>query len=110
MKILLIILFSLITTISYAQNPQVINKAIANLPSSDLIKSSPQVIVVENHPVGYQPLIVWLPEGASMGVSAVVSADRRYVRIGFGRGSLMFSSISRVDTFNWTTGESKRTK
>ena len=31
--------------------------------------------------VGYQPVIIWLPEGAMMGVTAVVSADRRYVRI-----------------------------
>ena len=32
--------------------------------------------------VGYQPQILWLPEGAQCGVAAVVSADRRYVSIG----------------------------
>jgi hypothetical protein len=56
--------------------------------------------------VGYQPVIIWLPQGASLrgpngGVTAVVSADRRYVRIS---ASPYFSGVSQVNTFNTTNG------
>lgn len=48
--------------------------------------------------VGYSPVIVIVPQGVGMGVSAVVSADRRYVRIG---ASPMFSSVGQVYIFNY---------
>lgn len=48
--------------------------------------------------VGYSPVIVIVPQGVGMGVSAVVSADRRYVRIGT---SPMFSSVGQVYIFNY---------
>jgi len=51
--------------------------------------------------VGYQPIIVTLPSGANTMFSAVVSADRRYVRI---TTLPMFSSIPVVHTFNFNTG------
>ncbi|MEN6452366.1 MAG: hypothetical protein ABFC96_17900, partial [Thermoguttaceae bacterium] len=51
--------------------------------------------------VGYQPVITILPEGASMSALAVVSADRRYVRI---TAAPMFSGIAKVDTFNMASG------
>ena len=51
--------------------------------------------------VGYQPVIVTLPEGASMRAMAVISADRRYVRCS---PSLFFSAIDKVTTFNMSTG------
>ena len=54
--------------------------------------------------VGYQPVIIWLPEGAMMGITAVVSADRRYVRI---TPSPFFSGVSQVNTFNMATGTSQ---
>ncbi len=53
--------------------------------------------------VGYQPVIVTLPEGANIGVTAVVSHDRRYVRI---TPSPLFSGISEVNTFNFVSGMS----
>ena len=53
--------------------------------------------------VGYQPVIVTLPEGANMGTTAVVSHDRRYVRI---TPSPIFSGISEVNTFNYVSGTS----
>jgi hypothetical protein len=53
--------------------------------------------------VGYQPVIMWLPQGASMSVTAVVSADRRYVRI---TATPFFSGVSQVNTFNTTNGAS----
>ena len=43
-----------------------------------------------NGAVGYQPVIQTLPEGTNMSVTAVVSADRRYVRI---TPSPLFSTI-----------------
>jgi tetratricopeptide (TPR) repeat protein len=51
--------------------------------------------------VGYQPVIITLPEGANLGATAVVSADRRYVRI---TCVPMFSMISKVTTFSTDTG------
>jgi hypothetical protein len=53
--------------------------------------------------VGYQPQIITLPEGAQFRATAVISADRRYVRI----SSLpFFSTIGEVSTFNFATGGS----
>jgi hypothetical protein len=51
--------------------------------------------------VGYQPVITWVPEGAMMFANAVISADRRYVRI-----SPMpnFQGIAEVNVFNMATG------
>jgi hypothetical protein len=60
--------------------------------------------------VGYQPVIIWLPEGAQLqgpgggGITAVVSADRRYVRIS---AAPLFSGVSQVNTFNMATGSSQ---
>ena len=51
--------------------------------------------------VGYEPVIIWLPEGASMSITAVISADRRYVRI---TPYPFFSGVSQVNTFNTTNG------
>ncbi|MFZ5832888.1 MAG: hypothetical protein ACOY3P_22605, partial [Planctomycetota bacterium] len=52
--------------------------------------------------VGYQPVIITLPEGANFGAFAVISADRRYVRIS---SIPLFSGISEVNIFNTFTGE-----
>ena len=51
--------------------------------------------------VGYQPVITTLPEGAMMSATAVISADRRYVRI---TPTPLFSGVSQVNTFNMATG------
>lgn len=53
--------------------------------------------------VGYQPVITVLPEGANISITAVVSADRRYVRI---TAYPMFSGVAEVNTFNTTSGAS----
>ena len=52
---------------------------------------------------GYQPVITTLPEGTNMAATAVISADRRYVRISI---VPLFSSIGDVTTFNFATGAS----
>lgn len=56
-----------------------------------------------NGPVGYRPIIGWLPSGPQLNVGPVsVSADRRYVRIPI---QPFFSSIGPVHTFNYATGQ-----
>jgi hypothetical protein len=56
-----------------------------------------------NGAVGFQPNITVLPEGAMLvGATAVISADRRYVRFS---GLPFFSSIGDVQTFNFFTGD-----
>lgn len=51
--------------------------------------------------VGYQPVIITLPTGTNFMAQAVVSADRRYVRI---TSVPLFSYISSVRIFNYVTG------
>ncbi|MEX1223399.1 MAG: hypothetical protein WEA31_02515, partial [Pirellulales bacterium] len=51
--------------------------------------------------VGYRPELTILPEGATLDVTAVISADRRYVRI---TPRPVFSQIGDVSTFS-VTGE-----
>jgi hypothetical protein len=51
--------------------------------------------------VGYRPVITTLPEGTNMTATAVISADRRYVRI---TAIPLFSVIGEVSTFNFRTG------
>jgi hypothetical protein len=51
--------------------------------------------------VGYRPVITTLPEGTNFMASAVISADRRYVRI---TSTPFFSLIGDVSTFNFATG------
>jgi hypothetical protein len=48
--------------------------------------------------VGFQPIITVLPQGVMMGVSGVVSADRRYVRIAV---VPIISTIGDVQTFTF---------
>ncbi|NMC22119.1 MAG: hypothetical protein GYA33_17065, partial [Thermogutta sp.] len=52
--------------------------------------------------VGYAPQITLIPEGTYMDIAAVISADRRYVRI---NPVPYFSAITEVNTFNYVTGE-----
>jgi hypothetical protein len=51
--------------------------------------------------VGYRPVIITLPEGANFSTTAVISADRRYVRVS---PAPTFSLVSEVSTFNFVTG------
>ena len=82
-------------------------KAAASLDASrQLQANNPGVVPIPFQfvgAVGYQPVIQTISEGASMSAVAVVSADRRYVRI---TPVPYFSGISEVNTFNFATGES----
>ncbi|MGW8258249.1 MAG: hypothetical protein ACWGMZ_12240, partial [Thermoguttaceae bacterium] len=51
---------------------------------------------------GYQPVIIFLPKGTQFRATAVVSADRRYVRV---TPSPIFSAVTEVSTFNMASGE-----
>jgi len=53
---------------------------------------------------GYMPVITWLPQGATMGARAVISGDRRYVRVS---PQPFFSSVGPVYTYNLGTGETR---
>ncbi|MCA9053876.1 MAG: hypothetical protein KDA75_08565 [Planctomycetaceae bacterium] len=51
--------------------------------------------------VGYQPVIQIVPDGTTFTAQAVVSPDRRYVRIGV---SPMFTNLTDVFTFSFVNG------
>jgi len=53
---------------------------------------------------GYMPVITWLPQGTMMGARAVISGDRRYVRVS---PQPIFSSVGPVYTYNLNTGETR---
>jgi hypothetical protein len=53
-------------------------------------------------PVGYRPIISFFPQGDMMTTGAIVSPDRRYVRIGISAAN---TGIGAVHTFNFSTGE-----
>ena len=54
--------------------------------------------------VGYMPIISTSPKGAQLFVrSAVISADRRYVRVS---PTPFFSAVTEVNTFNFVLGTS----
>jgi len=52
--------------------------------------------------VGYRPIITTIPSGAQFNTNAVISADRRYVRVS---PSPTFTQITEVNTFNFVTGQ-----
>ena len=64
-----------------------------------------QKLLREQRAVGFRPMVTWLPTGTNFSAGAVVSPDRRYVRMSL---SPFFSSIPRVDTFNYRTGQSRK--
>jgi hypothetical protein len=51
--------------------------------------------------VGNQPIVRTLPEGANMSARAVITADRRYVRV---NAVPLFSLVGQVTQFNFTGG------
>ena len=71
--------------------------------TADIAKSRANIAALPTIPaaVGYQPVIHSFPTGAGMMALAVISADRRYVRI---TPSPFFSQIGQVTTFNISSG------
>jgi len=72
-------------------------------PRSGGNPEDPQFPFLRQQAVGYQPVIITLPEGASCMVTAVITADRRYVRVA---PAPTFMAIGEVHTFNTMTGQS----
>jgi hypothetical protein len=64
----------------------------------------PFVPVVTGGAVGYQPVVVPVTEGTVLFAWAVISADRRYVRVS---PMPQFSGITEVNVFNFATGTSE---
>jgi len=68
-----------------------------------LVRQYQQRLAAARHRgVGFAPVVTWLPEGASLGAGAVISPDRRYVRI---NAMPFFSHIPEVATFNMANGQ-----
>jgi hypothetical protein len=61
----------------------------------------PQFPFTRGGATGYQPVISNLQDGANLTATAVVSADRRYVRV---QAQPFFSGIGAVYTFNFSGG------
>ncbi len=57
--------------------------------------------VIGGGAVGFMPVVISLPEGTGLFAQAVVSADRRYVRL---TATPFFSFVAEVNTFNMQTG------
>ena len=51
--------------------------------------------------IGVSPTVGTIPDGVSMGVTPVVSADRRYVRLSLGVG---FSTVQGFQNINFPVG------
>jgi hypothetical protein len=66
-----------------------------NLDPLDLRR---QLALARGGAVGFMPIVISLPEGTSLIAQAVVSADRRYVRIS---ASPSFTGIGNVTTFTF---------
>ncbi|MBU6277298.1 MAG: hypothetical protein KGQ61_11730 [Planctomycetes bacterium] len=64
-------------------------------------ESSPLLPFTRGGAAGYQPVISVLPEGTNLQATAVVSADRRYVRVSV---TPLFSGVGQVTTFNFAGG------
>jgi hypothetical protein len=89
-----------------ADPQQVLQQAQLELARARLLRQmlEQEYLLWRNGNVGYAPVVTWLPEGASMGASAVISPDRRYVRTSV---SPFFSSVGPVYTYNLNTGETR---
>ncbi|MCS7238877.1 MAG: VWA domain-containing protein [Thermoguttaceae bacterium] len=61
----------------------------------------PFIPIVTGGAVGYQPVVVPVTEGTMLFAWAVISADRRYVRVS---PMPQFSGIAEVNVFNFVTG------
>jgi hypothetical protein len=67
---------------------------------------APGLPFFRNGAVGYQPIISTLPEGTNLSATAVVSADRRYVRV---TATPLFSGVGQVTQYNFAGGGARGT-
>ena len=93
-------------------NRTILAQHLNSLSDSDAVASlavarnrgiDPRLAFRRNPAVGYRPEITTLPEGTILtGATAVISADRRFVR--FTPGLISFNTIGDVQTFNFVSG------
>lgn len=104
--IILYLIFAL-ADMSYGQENEHISrgKMLQSLSKYDNSKAHKNFIKSRRHlnKVGFQPFITVLPQGASLSATAVVSGDRRYVRMGL---QPFFSMVGEVTTFNFGRNQS----
>lgn len=82
-----------------------LNQAQQQLQQALAARAQLQNQLRQRNNVGYAPVITWLPQGTQLNAGAVVSPDRRHVRV---NAQPFFSSIPYVDTFNFNTGQTRR--
>ncbi|MDX1964803.1 MAG: VWA domain-containing protein [Pirellulales bacterium] len=88
-------------------NAQNANSALNNFAANQQLANGGAFPFFARGAVGYQPVITTLPEGTNMYAQAVVSADRRYVRI---TATPLFSLVPFVQTFNFVAGATGATQ
>jgi hypothetical protein len=81
-------------------NPQVGQAVAGSLGTTNALGFVPGFFL--RGAVGYRPIITPLSSGATLFTNAVISADRRYVRIS---PSPQFTQITEVNTFNFVSGQ-----
>lgn len=73
-------------------------KQLGNYENSRAAKDFRKSTRINRRDVGVRPVITVLPEGTNMSASAIISADRRYVRI---TPVPIFSGVTSVETFTF---------
>ena len=87
------------TNVMFAPKVTLFNGQVANVGSESTRPFVTSVIpVVDNSSVGFKPIISVLPDGTTLDVQAVISGDRRFVRLEI---SPKFSIIKEVNPFNF---------
>jgi hypothetical protein len=103
-----------IAKVQNALNKQLLARQLAGMSDSDAARNFAAALALADQnngqfpffrrgAVGYRPDITVLPEGAGFQATAVISADRRYVRVS---PVPFFSQVNEVSTFNFVTGDS----
>ncbi len=84
-----------------AKNAQIEGQQIGNQQQQPFLVSQTPTLDPDGRLAGFRPDIIVLPTGATMSVNAVISADRRYVRI---TALPFFSGVAAVTQFNLQQG------
>jgi hypothetical protein len=101
-----------VAKVQNALNKQVLAQQLAGMSDSEAASNFARALALAGQngqfpffrrgAVGYRPDITVLPEGAGFQATAVISADRRYVRVS---PTPFFSQVNEVSTFNFVTGQ-----
>jgi hypothetical protein len=102
-----------VAKVQNAMNKQILAQQLAGMSDSEAARNFAAALALAGQngqfpffrrgAVGYRPQITQLPEGATFSGTAVISADRRYVRVS---PTPFFTQVNEVSTFNFVTGNS----